>query len=201
MKKCKSGYYWCYTDKKCKKIPLGWHVGRGGIIEKDEEEKNGDNKNGSGNGNGGSDGGFLMAEASQKKQSLKFSTKILLRNGPCSPKRESKHRRRCPKKAAASMKKKDVKDFASTKHKGLPEKKKVEEAYYGGEEQRKKDEKKAAYEKQLKKMLPKRAFDSMGRELDPRSGKLKEAHDNAETTSRLKRYSDEKKVNYKKTCV
>ena len=30
-------------------------------------------------------------------------------------------------KAAASMKKKDVKDFASTKHKGLPEKKKVEE--------------------------------------------------------------------------
>ena len=30
-------------------------------------------------------------------------------------------------KAAASMKKKDSKDFASTKHKGLPEKKKVEE--------------------------------------------------------------------------
>ena len=30
-------------------------------------------------------------------------------------------------KAAATMKKKDVKDFASTKHKGLPEKKKVEE--------------------------------------------------------------------------
>ena len=30
-------------------------------------------------------------------------------------------------KAAATMKKKDVKDFASTKHKGLPEKKKVSE--------------------------------------------------------------------------
>ena len=30
-------------------------------------------------------------------------------------------------KAAATMKKKDVKDFASTDHKGLPEKKKVEE--------------------------------------------------------------------------
>jgi len=30
-------------------------------------------------------------------------------------------------KAAADMKKSDVKDFASTKHKGLPEKKKVEE--------------------------------------------------------------------------
>jgi len=50
----------------------------------------------------------------------------------------------------------------------------VDEAYYGGEEQRKKDEKKAAYEKQLKRMLPKRAFDQMGREIDPRSGKLKE---------------------------
>ena len=48
------------------------------------------------------------------------------------------------------------------------------EAYYGGEEQRKKDQKKAAYEKQLKRMLPKRAFDQMGREIDPRSGKLKE---------------------------
>ena len=29
---------------------------------------------------------------------------------------------------AASMKKKDVKDFASTKHKGLPDKKEVKEA-------------------------------------------------------------------------
>jgi len=29
--------------------------------------------------------------------------------------------------AAASMKKKDAKDFASTKHKGLPEKKKLKE--------------------------------------------------------------------------
>ena len=49
---------------------------------------------------------------------------------------------------------------------------KVAEAYYGGEEQRKKDERKAAYEKQLKKMLPKRGFDQMGREIDPRSGKV-----------------------------
>ena len=49
------------------------------------------------------------------------------------------------------------------------------EAYYGGEEQRKKDERKAAYEKQLKRMLPKRGFDQLGREIDPRSGKLKES--------------------------
>ena len=60
------------------------------------------------------------------------------------------------------------------------------EAYYGGEEQRKKDQKKAAYEKQLKRMLPKRAFDQMGREIDPRSGKLKEE-------SKYDKYDKEKK--------
>ena len=55
-----------------------------------------------------------------------------------------------------------------------PKEEKIEEKLvYGGAEA----EKKAAYEKQLKKMLPKRAFDQMGRELDPRSGKIKEALD------------------------
>ena len=101
-------------------------------------------------------------------------------------------------KAAAEMKKKDVKDFASTKHKGLPNKKEVEEVYYGGEEQRRKDEKKAKYEKQLKKMLPKRAFDSMGRELDPRSGKLKEVNEiysgtDSGRAEKIKKYDAEKK--------
>jgi hypothetical protein len=47
-------------------------------------------------------------------------------------------------------------------------KEEVSEAVYGGEEAKKK----AEYEKRLKEMLPKRAFDPMGRELDPRSGKL-----------------------------
>ena len=28
MKKCKPGYYYCNTDKKCKKMPRGYHVGR-----------------------------------------------------------------------------------------------------------------------------------------------------------------------------
>ena len=54
---------------------------------------------------------------------------------------------------------------AKRKEKGIEEK-----VVYGGAEA----EKKAAYEKQLKKMLPKRAFDSTGRELDPRSGKRME---------------------------
>tara|TARA_B100000035_G_scaffold220953_1_gene189731 strand:- start:257 stop:640 length:384 start_codon:yes stop_codon:yes gene_type:complete len=37
-------------------------------------------------------------------------------------------------KAATSMKKKDAKDFASTKHKGLPDKKEVKEIYSGSNE-------------------------------------------------------------------
>jgi hypothetical protein len=65
-------------------------------------------------------------------------------------------------------------DKMLAKRRKKQKKDKLKEAYYGGEEQKKKDEKKAAYEKQLKKMLPKRAFDQLGRELDPRSGKLKE---------------------------
>ena len=37
-KRCKVGYYYCFTDKKCKKIPGGYHVGRGGYLEKDNVE-------------------------------------------------------------------------------------------------------------------------------------------------------------------
>ena len=77
-------------------------------------------------------------------------------------------------KAAATMKKKDVKDFASTDHKGLPEKKVSKEAYYGGEEQRKKDEKKKKIDAFMDRAMPKRTFDQLGRETDRRTGKLKE---------------------------
>jgi hypothetical protein len=66
-KTCKPGYYWCYTDKKCKKIPLGWHVGRSGIIEKDDEDTKKDNGNGeSSEGNGGETGGGV-SEGSLRK--------------------------------------------------------------------------------------------------------------------------------------
>ena len=61
---CKKGHYWCYEDKKCKKVPNGWHVGRGGYLARDQEDsedtesKNGNGGNGNGgNGNGGSNGG------------------------------------------------------------------------------------------------------------------------------------------------
>ena len=68
-RKCPPGKYYCYTDKKCKKIPKGFKVvGRMGYLRKEngfsKDEKNGNgnsksngnNGNGSGNGNGGSGG-------------------------------------------------------------------------------------------------------------------------------------------------
>ena len=86
--------------------------------------------------------------------------------------------------AASSMKQKDAKDFASTKHKGLPEKKVTKEAYYGGEEQRKKDENKKKIDAFMDKAMPKRTFDQMGRETDRRTGKLKE-EDNFSQKNRI----------------
>ncbi len=70
MKKCPVGQYYCFTDKKCKKIPMGYHVGGRGMLEKDTEEsetnksENGNgNSNGNGNGtndgNGGGNGGGM----------------------------------------------------------------------------------------------------------------------------------------------
>jgi hypothetical protein len=65
MKKCKSGYYYCYTDKKCKPIPTGYRIGFGGYLRPEKKNGNG-GKNGSngsngnggnGNGNGGGTGG------------------------------------------------------------------------------------------------------------------------------------------------
>ena len=71
-KSCKKGYYYCFTDKKCKRIPKGWHVMPStGRLMRDSEHKdeskdetegtkkngNGNGSNGNGNGNGGSNGG------------------------------------------------------------------------------------------------------------------------------------------------
>jgi hypothetical protein len=80
MKSCKKGYYYCFTDKECKKIPKGWHLMSSGYImrDKDHEDKdegkkkngNGHHSNGNGDGsgesnggsNGGGDGGGGVAE-------------------------------------------------------------------------------------------------------------------------------------------
>ena len=69
-KKCPPGKYYCFTDKKCKKIPRGYHIGARGYLARDtkdddsETKKNGNGSsngngnggNGAGNGNGGSGG-------------------------------------------------------------------------------------------------------------------------------------------------
>ena len=74
MKKCKQGYYYCYKDKKCKKIPTGYRVGLGGWLRKEkEEEKSEDSgetetkKNGNGDSNGGNGDGGAVSEGWSEK--------------------------------------------------------------------------------------------------------------------------------------
>ena len=65
MKKCKQGYYYCYTEKKCKKIPMGYHIGSRGYLAKDNDNDNeGEDttKNGNGNGGNGNGGGTVSEE-------------------------------------------------------------------------------------------------------------------------------------------
>ena len=43
-KKCPDGQYYCFTDKKCKKIPTGYRVGYGGRLAPDNRSDSGDDK-------------------------------------------------------------------------------------------------------------------------------------------------------------
>jgi len=65
MKKCKQGYYYCYTDEVCKPIPKGLRVtARFSGGGKEPEETGIDvPTNGNGDGNGGGDGGGGMGES------------------------------------------------------------------------------------------------------------------------------------------
>jgi len=72
MKKCKQGYYYCYTDEVCKPIPKGLRVTArfsGGGKEPEETgidvptNGNGENGNGGGNGNGGDGGGVSESKS------------------------------------------------------------------------------------------------------------------------------------------
>jgi len=71
MKKCKQGYYYCYTDEVCKPIPKGLRVtARFSGGGKEPEETGIDvptNGNGDGNGGNGGDGGGGMSEGSLRK--------------------------------------------------------------------------------------------------------------------------------------
>ena len=111
MKKCKSGYYYCYTDKKCKPIPRGYHVGGRGLLEPDDDSKksngkngngsngsngngNGGNGNGSGNGgNGGGNGGGMSEGKSHKDHEPEMIRNQLKTAGRAS-KRIEKHSRK-----------------------------------------------------------------------------------------------------------
>tara|TARA_B100000927_G_scaffold242199_1_gene203889 strand:+ start:20 stop:304 length:285 start_codon:yes stop_codon:yes gene_type:complete len=55
-KRCPPGKYYCFDDKKCKKMPRGYFVGRGGYLEKDKSNDN-DSEDSNGTKNGGSNGG------------------------------------------------------------------------------------------------------------------------------------------------
>ena len=56
-KRCPAGQYYCFTDKKCKKIPMGYHIGRRGYLEHDKDDDTNGKKNGNGNGNGSNGNG------------------------------------------------------------------------------------------------------------------------------------------------
>ena len=54
-KKCPPGKYYCFDDKKCKKIPRGYHIGARGYLARDTKDDDSETKkngNGSSNGNG-----------------------------------------------------------------------------------------------------------------------------------------------------
>ena len=82
MKKCKQGYYYCYTDKKCKRIPSGYRIASSGYLRKENDNSeddgddstnsngNGNGSNGSGSGNGRSNGGG-MSESKSGDRSLR----------------------------------------------------------------------------------------------------------------------------------
>ena len=56
-KNCPTGKYYCFDDKKCKKIPTGYHIGAKGYLYPDKDNENGDVENVNGNGNGGNGNG------------------------------------------------------------------------------------------------------------------------------------------------
>ena len=78
-KSCPPGKYWCFTDKKCKKIPLGYHIGLRGYLYPDEDGKsnngNGSDNGHSGNGNGsnGNGGGGGVSEMKENFKRLNTS--------------------------------------------------------------------------------------------------------------------------------
>jgi len=56
-KKCPPGIYYCFDDKKCKKIPRGYHIGARGYLARGDNRSDSGNGNGNGSSNGNGNGG------------------------------------------------------------------------------------------------------------------------------------------------
>jgi hypothetical protein len=57
VKKCPPGKYYCFTDKKCKKIPRGYYIGARGYLARGDNRSDSGNGNGNGSSNGNGNGG------------------------------------------------------------------------------------------------------------------------------------------------
>jgi hypothetical protein len=94
-KSCPKGQYYCYTDKKCKKIPKGYVIGARGYLRQEPQDddskkngngngnghskSNGSSRNGGGNGNGGNGGnggGGGMSEATMTSSQKRKDTML-----------------------------------------------------------------------------------------------------------------------------
>ena len=94
-KSCPKGQYYCYTDKKCKKIPKGYVIGARGYLRQEPQDddskkngngngnghskSNGSGRNGGGNGNGGNGGnggGGGMSEATMTSSQKRKDTML-----------------------------------------------------------------------------------------------------------------------------
>ena len=65
-KKCPPGKYYCFDDKKCKKIPRGYHIGARGYLARDTKDDDNETKkngNGGSGGNGGGNGSGGVGES------------------------------------------------------------------------------------------------------------------------------------------
>jgi len=82
--RCKQGNYYCYTDKKCKPIPVGYVIGRDGMLDKeDNSEKNGSNGNGNGNGSSISEEGLRDWFGKSKSKDGKGGWVNVVTGGTC----------------------------------------------------------------------------------------------------------------------
>ena len=79
-KSCKSGYYYCYTDKKCKPIPKGFKVvGPAGMLRKENghtQDEDSETKNGKKNGNGNGNGNGSVSETTYYRNDPKYQKKL-----------------------------------------------------------------------------------------------------------------------------